>query len=89
MPARCILASVVQDMPLSNRLRPGSRAARAKPPSISACWAVFAAARGEMFDLPLSVIEMVRDESRNLCETALGQSQYRDERARDESQNQD
>jgi hypothetical protein len=42
-----------------------------------------------MFDFPLGTIEMVLDESQNLCETALGQSQYRDERGPDESRNWD
>ena len=55
--------------------------------SIATCSAVFAVDRVEMFDFPLSTIEMVLDESQNLDETALGQSQYRDERAPDESRN--
>jgi hypothetical protein len=59
----------------------------ANPSSIATCSAVFAADRVEIFDFPLSTIEMVLDESQNLDETALGQSQYRDERAPDESRN--
>ena len=41
--------------------------------------------RVERFHFPLSVIEMVRDESQNLDETALDQSQCRGEMALDES----
>jgi hypothetical protein len=41
--------------------------------------------RVEQFHFPLSIIEMVPDESQNLGETALGQSQCWDERALDES----